>query len=400
MSHEVIVIGGGPAGLGAAIELARGGSSVLLCEQSSEPEAKPCGEGLLPSALGELTSLGVELESLMSVGHALHGVRYFSQRGVRAEGRFVGGAGLGLRRNELQRLLRRIADTTPGLDYHRGTARVVCQAVGCGVRLGDAVLSPRLVVAADGLASRARRDAGFAYDHPGPRRYGVRQHFAATPWSDHVEVHFHGSGEAYVTPVAADELNVAILWQASSPAPPRPGPHLVPALLERFPLLAQRLRGAHPVERARARGPLRVRVRSPARDGLVLVGDAAGYVDAITGEGVGLSLAKSRLLARHVLPLLRRAGGPISRRGLRPYLRAARQLERAHVQLTRALLWVRRAPWLVERVVGALAEDPVLFEHLLRANQGEVHPLALPARSAWALWQRVLAFRPPRTGRR
>lgn len=395
MSHDVVVIGAGPAGLSAAIALARGGASVLVCEQSSDPGSKPCGEGLLPGALLELAALGVGHASLRSAGYALRGVRYFSERGLEAEGRFPGGNGLGLRRSELQRLLRHVADSTPGLAYRRGAARVSCAGDRCHVQVADAVLSPRLVVAADGLGSRARQDAGLRSEHPGTPRYGARQHYALAPWSNEVEVHFHTSGEAYVTPIADDALNVAVLWQPSARARLPGAARLVPTLLERFPRLAERLRGARPIGRAFGRGPLRVRVPTPVRDGLVLVGDAAGYVDAITGEGVGLALAQSRLLASHALPLLQESRGPLLARALQPFVRAARELERAHVQLTLALLWLRRAPWLLERVLAALAADPALFHHLLRANQGEVAPLAMPAASAWALCRQLLSFQRP-----
>lgn len=395
MNHDVIVIGAGPAGLSAAIALARGGVSVLVCEQAEAPGDKPCGEGLLPSALDELKALGVDVRAMRSAGYELRGVRYFSAKGVEAEGRFEGAPGLGLRRSELQRLLRRVADSTPGLHYRRGCARVLAHGDRCSVRLVDGVASPRLVVAADGLASRARKDAGVRSEHPPPLRYGARQHFAQAPWSDQVEVYFHASGEAYVTPIDRAEVNVAVLWQAGGDWQTSGGPQLLPTLLERFPRLAKRLRPAGAVDRACGRGPLRVRVRSPVRDGLILVGDAGGYLDPITGEGVGLSLAKSRMLAHHVLPVLKQTRGPVCASALRPYVRAARRLESRHRQLTHALLWLRRSPWFLERVLGALAQDPALFAHFLSVNQGQAAPLSLPAGSALALCRRVLSLRPP-----
>jgi menaquinone-9 beta-reductase len=386
----VVVIGAGPAGLAAAISLGERGLSVLVCENAERPSDKPCGEGLLPSALDELALLGVDEGTALGAGHVLRGVRYVSHQGVIAEGSFGHRAGVGLHRRELQRLLRRRAEGTAGVSFRQATARIVPGPRGCAVKLPSGVSSPRLVVAADGLASRARRDAGLSWEHPGPPRYGARQHYALEPWSDQVEVHFHPHGEAYVTPVAPGELNVAVLWQGERGAPAKGGAALMPSLIQRFPELSRRLRGAEPLDRAQSRGPLHVRVPQPTRDGLVLVGDAAGYLDAITGEGVGLALAQARLLARHVAPLLERTRGPVPAAALTPYVREVRQRERTHARLTRALLWLCGSPRLLEQAIQALSRDPALFRHLLSANQGRAEALPLLARSAWQLCRHLL----------
>ncbi len=123
---------------------------------------------------------------------------------------------------------------------------------------------------------------------------------------------------------------------------------------------------------------------------MLLVGDAAGYVDAITGEGVGLAVSKVTTLAKLLRPALERPGGQVTLAELSPFLGRARQEERAHVELTRALLWLRRAPWLVERVISALAADPELFRHFLSANQGSVSPWAIPLPSSLGLLRHLV----------
>jgi flavin-dependent dehydrogenase len=397
MTPEVVVVGGGPAGLSAGVELAKQGISVLVCESSSNPGNKPCGEGLLPGALRELGQLGLDEAELLAAGRPLLGVRYTSAAGRRAESSFPDGHGLGLKRCSLLRLLRALAERTPHLRLLKADARIVVQrGERLGVRIDGRLIAPRLVVAADGLNSRARKAAGVIASRPRPFRYGLRQHFRVRSWTEHVEVYFSANAEAYVTPTHEDEINVALLWQARDATDTRVGSR-VPDLVDAFPALAQRLACAVPAQDARAYGPLRVDVPTPARDGLVLLGDAAGYVDAITGEGVGLAVAKARALARWLLPELRTGGGQLRLRQLAPYLAAARKLERHHVSLTRLLLVLRRSPALTERIIAALGNDPQLFGHFLAANQGGRSPYRVPWRSALSLaWSLAQAPSAPR----
>jgi len=320
----------------------------------------------------------------------MHGVEYVSASGVRASARFREGPGLGLRRTALQRLLRGLAESTPGVSVRHGEARLRLEPSGrCSVDFDGRSLTPRLVIGADGLASRSRRAARLRSRTPPPRRFGIRQHFQVAPWTDHVEVYFGPSGEAYVTPTGERELNVAFLWQGTRKRLPG-GPGLVEQLLPEFPELRRRLGDAEAVDPARARGPLHVKVPKRARDGFLLVGDAAGYVDAITGEGVGLAIGQATALASVLRPVLERSGGQITLAELAPYLSASHGAARSHVELTRVLLWLRKSRWLMDRVIAALADDAALFEHFLSANQGSVSPWAIPAPSSLGLLRHLL----------
>lgn len=395
MSFDVVVIGGGPAGLAAAVSLARIGSSVLVCEMASEPGLKPCGEGLLPRAYQELCSLGLSPSELLAEGHLLQGIRYVSASGMRASARFREGPGLGLRRIALQRLLRGLAERTPGVSVRHGDARLQLETSGgCGVLFDGELITPRLVIGADGIASRVRKTAGLQTHRPSPFRYGVRQHFKVEAWTDHVEVYWGPHGEAYVTPTGDHELNVAFLWQGAEHHPVGDS-SLIRHLLRGFPELAHRLAHAEPTDDARARGPLHVQVPIPARDGLLLVGDAAGYVDAVTGEGVGLAIGKASTMASLLRSALGRSAPQVTLAELGPFLKAARKADRSHVELTRLLLWLRRSPWLMERIIAALADDTELFRHFLSANQGGVSPWAMPLASSFGLLRHLAKWPAP-----
>ena len=149
----------------------------------------------------------------------------------------------------------------------------------------------RYLAAADGLHSPIRRSLGLERPSPGARRWGIRRHVQIAPWSDYVEVHWAAGAEAYVTPIADDCVGVALLKSR------RGG---FDTHLEEFPALRDRI-GGRPHEPDRAAGPLRQRVSGRTAGRIMLVGDAAGYIDALTGEGLGLAFGAAELLVNSVV---------------------------------------------------------------------------------------------------
>lgn len=272
---DVLVVGGGPVGLATAIEARLAGLTATVIEPREGAIDKACGEGLMPGALPELARLGVALE-----GRELHGVAY-SGGGRRAEHRFSSGHGLGVRRTTLSDAL---ADRATALGVARVAARVdeVRQdAVGVSV----AGMRGRYLVAADGLHSSVRTLVGL--DRPvgrRRRRFGVRQHFAVEPWTDLIEVHWTPQLEAYVTPVADDTVGVAVLGRARID---------FDAALAGIPELASRLKDREPASSLRGAGSFPQRASRRVAGRVMLAGDASGYVDAITGEGIRVGLAQA-----------------------------------------------------------------------------------------------------------
>lgn len=339
--YDVAIVGGGPAGLATAIFAAIEGMSVAVLERRRFPVDKPCGEGLMPGGVRLLKAMGARIER----SHPFVGIRYIDGRRV-AEARFRDGYGLGIRRMELSRaLLARAREL--GVDVREETRvdALVQWRDGATVCFTEGSLDARWVVVADGLGSLVpggRRG--------GLRRYGYRRHYRIRPWSPFVEVHWGRGAEAYATPVDEDEVGVAVLWHERAPS--------WEAMLSRFGELAARLRGAEPVSSIQGAGPLRRRPSRVAAGRVALVGDASGYVDAITGEGIAVAFDCARALARS-----------ISEGGLSAYERAHARAMWRYRRSTEVVLALAAFPWLRRGVVTALASRRSLFERLLRLTQ-------------------------------
>lgn len=391
MSPDVVIIGGGPAGLSAAVVLGRHGVATTLVERGELPQRKPCGEGLLPNGVASLERLGISRETLAAYGHPMTGVRYYSPRGRVAECGFPDEEGIGIERSFLSALLLAQARRWPSVRVVTGTrAELSRRASGVEVTIGSDRVRPRLVIAADGLTSRTREAAGIAARVGPMRRWGLRQHFARCPWSSLVEVHFGPGFEAYVTPLA-DGVNVAVLWEPARVPVPR-GDSPVLEMVRSIPSLAPRLSGATPLDRAAASGPFCREVATTVGDGVLLAGDAAGYVDAVTGEGVGLALLHAEAIEETVVPLLHGSSerAPVPARALAPFAAAVWQRTRPNRQLTSLLLRLTAHPMLVEGAIAALQASPGLFIHGLRVNMGE-RPLWSLRRPLFARFRRAAA---------
>ena len=331
---DLLVVGGGPAGLATAIHAARAGLEVVVAEPRTGPIDKACGEGLMPGAVRELDRLGVEVD-----GQPLRGIRYLDQC-RRAEALFAAHPGRGLRRTELHAALARRADQlgVPVLPLRVGEIRQDGRAVTA------AGITARYLAAADGLHSPVRRQLALDRPDPRPARYGLRRHFAVAPWTDCVEVHWTPGAEAYVTPLGPDLVGVAVLTAERAP---------FEVHLARFPRLVRRLPGGA-ASAVRGAGPLRQRVRARVAGRVLLVGDAAGYIDALTGEGISLSLSAAAELVRCV-----RADRP------QAYEQAWRRVSWRQRLLTDTLLRARHRPALADRIVPAAARLPSLFTLLV-----------------------------------
>ena len=169
------------------------------------------------------------------------------------------------------------------------------------MRVGGARMSSRWLVAADGLRSKLRDQLGLSLPPRRPARLGLRQHYAMAPWSRHVEVYWRAdvSCEAYVTPVADDLVGVAMLFGQDWRRPAGQTPF--EALLSGFPELRERLSGAPAASHPRGAGPFEQRVKRRVAGRVLLAGDAAGYLDPLTGEGLKLGFLGAESLVKACL---------------------------------------------------------------------------------------------------
>jgi flavin-dependent dehydrogenase len=272
---DLLVAGGGPAGLATALYGARAGLDVAVVEHRDGVLDKACGEGMMPHTVAHLDRLGVEVN-----GCALHGITYIDDT-HRAEAMFANGAGRGVRRTELHAALWRAAETAGVKLVHGDVGAIVQDAES----VSAAGFRARYLAAADGLHSPIRRALNLDAPATGPKRWGIRRHYAIAPWTDSVQVYWGSDAEAYVTPVADDCVGIAILTAR------RGG---FDRHFAAFGALRDRVVG-HSHGPDRAAGPLRQNVRSRTAGRVMLVGDAAGYIDALTGEGMGLAFAAAEL---------------------------------------------------------------------------------------------------------
>ncbi len=238
------------------------------------------------------------------------------------------------------------------------------------VRDGESVRA-RVVVGADGMRSQVRHNLGLDGGAPRRPRYALRQHFrlaAGAQMPERVEVHVGDHHELYVTPVEPGVVGVAALCERElMGAAAGPPATRLSSLIAGCTPLAERLRDAQPVGAAMACGPLRVRATEVFSGRGVLVGDAAGYVDAITGEGMSLALKTAMLASAAIERIV--AGDDVTV-SFSTYAKARRAVFRDHALLTFGLVELARRPLLARRVIAGLSRDPTLFTRLLMVNDG------------------------------
>lgn len=343
---DVLIAGGGPAGLAAAIALRQRGADVLVADALEPPIDKPCGEGLMPDARRDLARLGVELTT--DHGAEFTGIRFAGPRhSVAAD--FPLGVGLGVRRPVLHRhLLGRAEELGVRFTWKSTVVLKPHQPA----QIAGRSYPYRWLVGADGHASRVRSWAGLDADSLRSRRFGFRAHYRVAPWSPYVEIHWGPLGQAYITAVGAHEVCVAAITR-------HPGVRL-PQILAGLPSLQERLADAPVSSPERGAITLTRRLGRVTRGNVALVGDASGSADAITGEGLAMSFRQALLLADSL------AAGSLDLYESRHA--AILSLPQSMAAL---MLLLDRFPGLRDRTLAVFDRRPQLFREMLAVHVGE-----------------------------
>ncbi len=343
-------MGGGPAGLSAAIALRLRGADVLVVEALCPPIDKACGEGLMPDSRVELERLGITLDR--RDGGEFRGIHFANRNSGRADcvsAQFANGVGLGVRRVHLHQLMIDRAESLGvrvAWNTHvefREQEKIFVAGVPCEYGF---------LVGADGQASSVRRWARLESGALVSRRFGFRRHFRVQPWSENVEVHWGTRGQAYVTPVGQDELCIATI--AADPKV------RMDEVLTSIPFLKEKLDGMDTSSTHRGAVTTTRRLRKVARGRIALIGDASGSADAITGEGLAMVFRQSQLLAR-----------AIERGDLDCYAAGHPAILKMPMTMAKVMLTMDRWPSFRDRAIRALANEPALFSRLLGVHMGE-----------------------------
>ncbi len=362
---DVFVVGGGPAGLAAAIASRKRGFNVTVADGVEPPIDKPCGEGLMPDTLSALRELGAVVDP--AEGFAFRGIRFVDD-GLEVDGRFPFEQGLGLRRPLLhQRMVEHAQRVGVTLLWNTSVSGLSRQ----GAMVGGKMIAARWIVGADGIRSRVRRWCGLERPILTRPRYAFRRHYHVEPWTDCMEIHWGRKAQAYVTPVGHGDICVVLISR-------NPGLRSA-SLATEFPKLAERLASA---ESSIEHGAVTLTCGFPRiyRNNVALIGDASGSVDAITGEGLCLSFHQATALADAL------ASGDLSR-----YQAAHRRLARRPTLMGRMLLLLDRQPKVRHRTMRVLAAHPDLFAKLLAVHVGATSPRHFAATGALLGWRLIAA---------
>ncbi len=390
---DVIVVGAGPAGASLATRLGLAGVQVLLLDRARFPRDAVCGEAVSPGAHALLADLGVA-EAVREAGaYPYRGVRLVAADGQVAEAYYPGGAqGLSLPRRTLDALLAERARATPGVVLREG-AQVVDviraaaepadgapaePAAGLpGVRLADGTrLTARMIVAADGRRSRTRTAFFGESPPPAARRFCFLSTFTgAADDDDLMECGLAGPGLQYVR-VCQGQGRFAlglVVDEATRSARQAGTAAGFASLTASLPRLAASLAGA-------TAGPLRGMPLAPygpprlVDDGFLVLGDAAGYMDPITGEGMYRALSGAAIAAEVVAQALASGTGAVPRAALAPYEAALHRQFDPVVRFVEAAVWVTTLPAPASALfVRAMNALPAVAEAVV-AVQGALRP--------------------------
>ncbi|HEY7205597.1 MAG TPA: NAD(P)/FAD-dependent oxidoreductase [Methylomirabilota bacterium] len=376
---DVVVVGAGPAGSAVAILLAERGWSVTLLDKATFPRAKICGEYLSPEAARVLDRLGV-LKAVDAAGaQPLHGMRIVAPDGTVLDGRYPTGGrwrgyrdhALAIRREVFDRVLLERARALPVdvRERHRVTGLIREDSAVAGVQAEGPDGPPldirgRLVVGADGRASVVARALGLVRPHRLARLALIQHVSGIDDLGDRGEIHVDPPDYCILNPVAPGLVNLGLVVPLAHARPYRGRLEtFFAARLKQLRRVPARIRGMRPEGTLMAMGPLAYRVDEPRVGGVMLAGDAAGFYDPFTGEGLYTALRSAEMLAEVAHAAL--SAGDVSTAALAPYAAARRAAFGDKARVTWALQLVIARRGLTNVAAGFLQRRPALLSMLM-----------------------------------
>jgi flavin-dependent dehydrogenase len=333
-----------------AIAARQRGLRVAVADGMQPPIDKACGEGLMPEGLAALERLGLQLP--LEQAYPFRGIRFLTQK-LEADALFPAkGHGLAARRTVLHRvMMERAAQVGADLFWRTTVTGIAAD----GVHLGKNFVRARWIVGADGANSRVRRWAGLKASSQPQLRYAFRRHYRVAPWTDHMEVHWGERCQGYATAISTEQVCVII-------AAHDPKLRLEDGLKD-LPRLRERLRKAESASSERGAITGNLRLKRVWRGNLALIGDAAGTVDAITGEGLRLAFNQAVVLAECF------ETGDLSR-----YQKVHDRLTLRPRVMARLMLTLDGRPRLQNRALQVFQQHPEVFRRLLAVHVGALPP--------------------------
>ena len=343
---DVIVVGAGPAGSAAAIHLARGGARVLLVDRARFPRDKPCGGGLTGRALRHAPcDVSPVFEHV--VDRLVLRLGYGRRFARRADSPLI----LMTQRRRLDALLAEQAAAL-GADFRDGTRvdELVLDGKGVSARLDGSKVTASYVVGADGANGIVAKQAGLgdgivvgvALEANATWGDLAPAPYARTAW---VELGVVPGGYGWVFP-KGDHGNVGVGgWLGEGPKLRKHLDRLV------------RAHGVDPDRLCDVRGhrlPMRHLGTLPAKGRVLLVGDAAGLVDPLSGDGIYEAFVSAKLAADAILRTQLEDYAPSLSAALDRYVAASWKAKRVADRFPWACFWGARAPGVFDAVAGLL----------------------------------------------